>query len=49
MNEQFISYIIELESVSKKQKENYLYEVENELHGNEYSDEETMSVSSFCY
>ena len=49
MNEQLISYIIEMESVSKEQKDNYMYEVENELYGDEYSNEETQLISSLCY
>jgi len=48
MNDAFIDYIIQTETVSKDHKDNYIYELENELYGDEYSDD-TRSLSDFYY
>ncbi len=48
MNETFIDYIIQSETVSKDQKDNYMYELENELYGDDYSNN-IESLSDYYY
>ena len=48
MNEAFIDYIIQTETVSKDQKDNYMYELENELLGDDYLND-ILSLSDYCY
>jgi len=48
MNDAFIDYIIQTETVSKGQKDNYMYELENGLYGDDYSND-IQSLSDYCY